>query len=291
MYDIIIPNWNQSGFAIKLLESIKKHSSSEDYRVIFVDNGSEEEEFNKIYEVLRLIPHQLIRNKENMGFVKAVNQGLAYSTAPYVVIQNNDTEVVPQWLEKLQQALEQDPSIGMSGPRTNTPRSWQGEWTKTVGTKILSKSAMLAFFCVMFKREMLEDVGYLDEDYGVGFADDDDYCDRAKKKGWKLVLVQDLMVPHYHNATFEQIYSQDEINDMKKKAIKMFREKSGQKHSGSPNLDEHFRRLKKRPQEVHKKRFYYKIDCSEPFEDAFQKISGDAKINSITQEQYESGKG
>jgi len=262
MYDIIIPNWNQSGFAIKLLESIKKHSK--DYRVIFVDNGSEKAELALIEPVLRTIPHLLIKNKKNMGFVKAVNQGLSAATAPYIVLQNNDTEVVHNWLPRLQSAIDNNEGAGISGPRTNAEGSWQGKWTKKNGDLVLGDSAMLAFFCTMFKKELIDQVGLLDEDYGVGFADDDDYCDRAKKLGWKLVLAQDLMIPHYHNATFDAIYSKEEIKDMKEANLAMFQKKTGKKLSGSPNLDTHITKEPTKEPEV--KRYVYLVSCEVPLE-------------------------
>jgi len=222
LYDIIIPSWNMSHVAIPCLESIKKYSKN--YRVIFVDNGSDEEEFNKIFEVLETMPHLLIRNTENLGFIKATNAGLSASTAPYVVLMNNDTEAVKGWLDKLVQPLEEVPSAGLSGPLTTTPNSWQGTYPKDKTGYVLRSSGMLAFFCTMIKRSVIDTIGLLDEQYGVGFGDDDDYCHRARGAGFHLALVQDLIIPHHHRSTFKQIYNDDTIIDMQTKAINKFKE-------------------------------------------------------------------
>ena len=74
MYQIIIPVWNQPDLTVKCLQSIKKYSK--DYQVILVDNASEDEAFETINETLITMPHVLIRNTVNTGFVKATNQVL-----------------------------------------------------------------------------------------------------------------------------------------------------------------------------------------------------------------------
>ena len=98
--DIIIPSWNQSKLTAVCLQSIRQHTT--DYRIIFVDNGSYVDEFAIVEAELKHHPHLLVRNRRNLGFVKAVNEGLCLSTADYVVLLNNDTEVAPDWIAKLQ---------------------------------------------------------------------------------------------------------------------------------------------------------------------------------------------
>ena len=94
--DIIIPSWNQSKLTAVCLQSIRQHTDG--YRLIFVDNGSAADEFAIVETELKRHPHLLVRNRRNMGFVKAVNPGLCLSTADYVVLLNNDTEVAPDWM-------------------------------------------------------------------------------------------------------------------------------------------------------------------------------------------------
>ena len=213
-YDIIIPSWNQKELATNCLLSIRQFSRQYDYRVIWVDNGSDEDVFQCIQGLLQLIPHVIIRNTKNLGFVKATNQGLQFATADYVVVMNNDTEAAENWLGKLVKPMLDNTNIAVTGPRTNADGSWQGHWDKTEGTFILPGSAMVAFFCAMIRRGVVEEVGYLDECFGVGFGDDDDYCHRIKKQGYKLALVQDLLIPHHHRSTFNILYSKEEIQQM-----------------------------------------------------------------------------
>jgi GT2 family glycosyltransferase len=151
--------------------------------------------------------------------------GITASTAPFVILMNNDTEAVSNWLEKLHRPLFIQYKAGLSGPLTTTPHSWQGKYPKGKSGYVIRNSGMIAFFCTMFKREVFENVGLLDENFGVGFGDDDDYCRRVLNAGYSLALVQDLVIPHHHRTTFKQLYKPETIQEMQKNAIDHFYEK------------------------------------------------------------------
>jgi GT2 family glycosyltransferase len=221
-YDIIIPHYGSGQLTAvcrRCLERLRACSSN--YRLIFIDNGSPE--FHQLEREIRCHPHLLIRNTRNLGFVQAVNEGLAISTAPRIVILNNDTEVVPGWLESLDAALVGN--VGLAGPRTNTAKSWQGAWRGRTGIYLLSRTAMLAFFCVMIRRDVFQRVGYLDTRFGLGFGDDDDYCYRAHRAGFRLAFVASLMIPHHHRSTFRTLYSGAQVKSLQEAAHRKFRAK------------------------------------------------------------------
>jgi GT2 family glycosyltransferase len=236
--DIIIPHFgvtpDLTAYAVRCLESIATHSR--DYRVIFIDNGSPDDSY---LPTLRQLPHMLIRNRHNLGFVKATNQGLAFSTAPHVVLMNNDTQAVPNWLEKLREAFDADAAVGIAGPFTNSLKCWQGRAYAEMrcsfpdpttieydlSTVVLPPGRMLAFFCAMISRRCLDAVGLLDEDFGVGFGDDDNYCLRAERAGFRLALVRSLMIPHAHRTTFSEVYGAEAIPAMQEKALELFHQK------------------------------------------------------------------
>lgn len=209
-YDIILPHFGLNDeltrLCLRCLETIRQHSR--DYRLIFVDNGSPQ--FDAVWPEVIRHPYLLVRYTANVGFVKAVNAGLWLSTAPYVVIVNNDIEALPGWLEKLRKPLLDD--VGMAGPLTTTPDSWQGKCPAAEGlTMLLRRTAMLAFFCVMIRRDVIERIGALDEQYGVGLGDDDNFCRRAHAAGFRLALVRDLVIPHAHRSTFRALYTPEQI--------------------------------------------------------------------------------
>lgn len=233
-FEIIVPhlglNSDLTAKAMRCLHTIEKYST--DYKVIWVDNASPQEEFDAIMPVLELVPHMLIRNSSNQGFVRATNQGLRFSTAPYVILCNNDIEAAPNWLEKLRQPFLEDPSVGLCGPLT-TDGGWQGNYARqnpsAAGWVALEPGRMLAAFCLMQSRACLESVGYHDEEfvpYG-GFGGDDFLAWQAEQKGFLLALQRDLTIVHHRRSTFKTIYREEEHKAMQILALKRFREKQG----------------------------------------------------------------
>lgn len=224
-YDIIIPSYNAEHvipLAVKCLESIARHSRN--YRVIWVQNGGEVP--GDIAEALEKLEARLvIKNEQNLGFVKATNQGLMASAAPFVVLMNNDTEAAPGWLAALRAPLKG--RVGVTGPVTTARGSWQGrELVVRRRVRIIPPGMMLAFFCVMLRRDVIEKVGLLDEAFGVGLGDDDDYSRRVQAAGFQLALVCGLVIPHHHRSTFKELYSQDEIRRMQYKALDILKQKA-----------------------------------------------------------------
>lgn len=235
MVDIIIPHLGATPeltrLAIRCLESIAEYSH--DYRVLFVDNGTPDAELTIILETLRQLPHKLIRNRVNQGFVKAVNQGLSFSfsgNADRIVLLNNDTEAVPGWLDTLWQPFLEDPAVGISGPLT-TDEGWQGRYARANdgqhGWVMLPPGRMLAFFCAMFSRKCAEAIGLHDEDFVPfgGFGGDDLACAQAEAKGFRLALCRDVVIPHHRRSTFKTLHSAEESQDMQAKALSLFHDK------------------------------------------------------------------
>ncbi len=227
IWDIIVPNYAMNpditAKALRCLETIREHSH--DYRMIWVDNGTPEVEFQRILPTLRTMPHMLIRNRVNQGFTKATNQGLAFSTAPFVVLMNNDCEAAPSWLDKLSVPFG-DSMVGLAGPLTTAADSWQGRVTRTDGWAMLQPGRMLAFFCVMIRRELLNQFPMLSEDFDAfaGLGHDDYDCWRWERAGWRLALVRDLVIPHHHRTSMKAVYG-DKVPYMQEQALSLFFEK------------------------------------------------------------------
>jgi GT2 family glycosyltransferase len=78
---------------------------------------------------------------------------------------------------------------------------------------------ILAFFCVAIKREVINKVGLLDEVYGIGMFEDDDYCMRVKKAGYSLICADDVLIHHHLGASFNKDPEWKEKLFQKNKAI------------------------------------------------------------------------
>lgn len=113
--DILIPAVNNAYFTCSLIESIKAHTSIP-YQIIYIDNGSDPDELACVLHALKETNNIVIRNTQNLGFVKAINQGLKISTADYICFQNNDTMIFNNCFEKLIKHLKNNDNSGIISP-------------------------------------------------------------------------------------------------------------------------------------------------------------------------------
>lgn len=166
----------------------------------------------------------LILNEDNKGFAAANNQGLALARGDYLVLLNNDTYVTPGWARTLVNHLRRDPSIGILGPVTNNIGNEARIEIDYHGMADMLKAAArhtrkhmgqtfplhtAAFFCVMLRRAVYERVGPLDEAFGRGFFEDDDYCRRVEQLGLRIVCAEDVFIHHHLSASFSKLKDQE----------------------------------------------------------------------------------
>lgn len=206
--DIILPVWNQREVTANCIDSIIK-GTKYPYRLIIIDNASDDDT-RKYLESIRDtkgLDVLLIRNGENLGFVKAVNQGLRASSAPYVCVFNNDTIAAPGWLEEMAAFAERHKDIGMINPLCYCPSDIPiGEYARMIARSNKDRYMEMNqcfLFCALIKREVIERIGYLDEVFGVGCFDDTDYSMRAHIAGYRCVCLHSACVHHIEGVSFE----------------------------------------------------------------------------------------
>jgi len=228
---IIIPFINAFEYTKNCLFSIKECTPEIDYEIILVDNGSNESN-DDFYSYAKGCA-TLIRNEENEGFPKAINQGIFASKGDFICILNNDTVVSPGWMEHLLFHLEKD-YIDIVGPCTNSISGTQQVYFKAYYNKedFYSKANLfyeerkgkyeplhrLVGFCLVMKRKVIDAVGCFDEIFTPGNFEDDDFCMRAIDRGFHCVVAQDVFIHHFGSVTHQQL-SLDYANllDMNKK--------------------------------------------------------------------------
>lgn len=216
---IIIASYNNLDLMRACLASIFHETDYPVYEVIVVDNASHDGTAEWLVEQAAHEPRlRVICNKDNRGYAAANNQGLAIATGEFICLLNNDTVVTPGWLSTLIHRLQAKPRLGMVGPVSNlvgncaivrvgyTALDGMKDWAKQYCREHDGESVdmtMLGFFCVVMRREVFSKVGYLDEQFGIGCFEDDDYCRRVLAAGYEMCFVRDAFVHHHHGASFK----------------------------------------------------------------------------------------
>ena len=194
------------------LESLVKHTHYP-HRLILVDNGSQQEtmEYLKGLKDRLNIEILLIRNEQNAGFVRAVNQGMKASTAPYVCLLSNDTLFGNNWLGEMVEIAKNNAQIGIVNPSTNKLgqsldkdavechakglKDFKGQW---------QEMGQGAGFCMLVKREVIDRIGFLDEIFSPYFFEETDFCRRALRAGFRCVMAKASYVYHIGSATLKK---------------------------------------------------------------------------------------
>ena len=217
---IVIVTYNNLNYTKLCIDSILNKTAYPNYEIIVVDNASSDgtrEYLESLREKYSNI--KLILNKENLGFAAANNQGIREAKGDYIIFLNNDTVVTRGWILGLTKYLE-DKSVGLVGPVTNSIGNEAKINVDYTSLEDMDEFAerytsshrweafeipVLAFFCVATRRDVIEKVGFLDESFGVGMFEDDDYCLRVKRAGYKLLCAEDVFIHHFGSATFNKL--------------------------------------------------------------------------------------
>lgn len=223
LVSIIVLTYNNLSLTKACLESIDKYTDYKNLEIIVVDNASTDETHDfleKNYQNRK--NYKIIFNAENIGFSAGNNVGLKCAKGDYLVILNNDTRVTPGWLRTMLNHFRRNPKLGLLGPITNNIGNSAKVLThyenpddmlpearnityNNMGELLTLKTNTIAFFCVMMPREVFESVGLLDEIFGLGFFEDDDYCRRVEKLGYDILCAKDVFVHHHLSASFNKL--------------------------------------------------------------------------------------
>jgi len=222
---IIIVNYNTKEHLLKCIASALQQGKDVNCRIILVDNGSSD---NSVEAVKQLHPNvTIIRNEQNYGFARAVNQGLKYNgKSDYHLILNSDAQLADNYLKKAIEFLEThhrcavvtgqllDPDgsrqnsfdnfpnliselVGKSLLRTLMPNKYRSKkqaYTAPLEVESVIGAAMLV------RQKAIEDVGLLDEDYFF-FLEETDWCYRMRQKGWSIYFVPEALAYHLQGQT------------------------------------------------------------------------------------------
>lgn len=217
---VIVPTCNALDYTRLCVESLLSHTDPR-HELIFVDNGSTDGTPDYLQGLAR--DHKRVRvilNGDNLGFARACNLGLAAAHGRHLVLLNSDTVVTPDWLERLLEVAERHPRAGLLGPVTNNISGYQK--LESVGydqeslagldafaaaeasahRKGIERTLRLTGMCLLIKRELMARIGGLDEIFGLGNYEDNDYCLRAHLAGYECLIARGVFIHHFGSRSF-----------------------------------------------------------------------------------------
>ncbi len=223
---IIIVNWNTQDLLLQCLESVYHSVFGIEKEVFVVDNGSIDGTLPVARE--RFPETRFIENQRNLGFSKANNQALGLSRGEYILLLNPDTLVKNGAIEKLLSFMKAHPRAGGAGALLlNSDGTRQNSIANfpSLATELIPKSLLRWLFpevfpgkeknyskpievesvigaCMILRRDVIEQVGGLDEDYFL-FMEETDWCYRIRKAGWKIYHVPQAEVYHFQGKSVE----------------------------------------------------------------------------------------
>ena len=224
---VIIVNWNTKDLLIQCLKSLEQTMKGFKVEVFVVDNGSVDDSVTSVRE--QFSEATVIQNLMNDGFAKANNQALKLSRGGYVLLLNPDTQVKEGAIRNLKAFMDHHPETGVVGAQLLNPdESKQNSIANfpSLATELLNKSVLRWLFpktfpgkektysgpievdsvigaCMMVRREVMEKVGLLDEDYFL-FFEETDWCYRFKNAGWKIYNHPQAEIYHFQGKSAEK---------------------------------------------------------------------------------------
>lgn len=213
---IVVLNWNGVTDTSECLESLKAITYS-NHELVVVDNGSRGDDVAVLRQRFGPSIH-LIVNDRNYGFAGGCNRGLRYALergADYLLLLNNDVVVEPAFLSQLVQAAQALPDLAAACPkiyfydRPQVLQSTGGRVNPWLGTSRqlgrgerdqgqhnqIAARDYADGACMLIKREALERVGLLDEDY-FAYWEETDWCARARALGLRCYYIPAAKVWH-----------------------------------------------------------------------------------------------
>jgi len=219
---IIILNWNGKRYITQCLDSVFRVRYPKDkLEIIVVDNASTDgspEIIKKKYPNV-----VLIRNSKNLGYTMGNNIGIKKATGEIIILLNNDTYVDENFIIEIVKHMER-PDVGIVGALLLYPSNviqscgckekFLGFWeclgaglTLEEGKQICKDGMEVDYVsgaALAIKREALEKIGMLDSHF-FAYMEDVDWCYRARKAGFKVIVASNAVVYHYESASWRKM--------------------------------------------------------------------------------------
>lgn len=226
---IIIINYKTPTLLRQCIKSIQKNKPAYPYEIIVIDNNSGDGSVEMIKDDFDNVV-KLIANDKNLGFPKAVNQGVeASGKSKYILLLNPDITVLPESLDKLFEYMEKNKEVAVVSPKLINPNGsiqyscfsqYPSPKMVLYRRTILGRSekaqkeikkflmadwdhkeekevAWILGSCMFVRKEAIKKVGLMDERFFM-YMEDVDWCRRFWENKWKVMYYPDIKMVHYY---------------------------------------------------------------------------------------------
>jgi GT2 family glycosyltransferase/glycosyltransferase involved in cell wall biosynthesis len=212
---IVLVLFNQAPLTLMCLKSLLKNSDIK-FDLVIVDNNSTDET-PALLEKLQGV--EIIRNSENMGFVKAVNQASRVVQSPYMLLLNNDALIESGALSNAMNSIKADRSVGAVGAKIKLLDGSLQE----AGSIIWSDGTCIGYgrgcdpndacyqyaryvdYCsgafLLVRHDLFQSLGGFDEDFAPAYYEETDFCIRLRERGFKVLYQPRSEIIHYEFAS------------------------------------------------------------------------------------------
>ncbi len=222
---IIVPVYNAPDEVRDCIRSLVKHTDLKSNRLVIIDDCSPDtavqamlSEFSDISEIA------ILKNQSNIGYTRTINRGIAEAGNTDVVLLNSDTIVTPRWLEGLRAVAYRYDRVGTVTAMSDNAGAFSfphfNEFCPKPGHLSHDEYALLmtqatfqceppevatgSGFCMFIRRELLKQCGDFDyKGFPRGYGEENDFCMRSGKEGWKHLVSPQSFVFHVRTASFK----------------------------------------------------------------------------------------
>mgnify|MGYP001474348102 CR=1 FL=1 len=219
---IVVPIYNAYDDVVECLNRLIAWTTAP-ARLILIDDASPDQRIGALlakYDDVANIA--VFRNERNIGFTRTVNRGLRYAGQDDVVLLNSDARVTPRWLDGLRAAIAADSRIGtatamsdragaFSAPNSGNDNPLPFGWTEEDYAKTFRRESSALYpsvptgngFCLYVRRALIDEIGLFDEHaFPRGYGEENDFCMRAIRAGWRHVIDDRTYVFHERSKSF-----------------------------------------------------------------------------------------
>ena len=232
MISVVTVNYKTMDYTLRMLESLFLHHSKEEVEIFVIENASGD----SVTQLVQRFPRvHVIQTQINLGFAGGCNQAIKQATGDFIILVNPDILFENDALFQIAEKMKHSSDIGIGGislknidgtqqacvwsfpqpldqflllvkiphlfPNTKALKRWlMKDFDYSQSSDV--DQVMGAFFCI--RRQVIEEIGMLDDTFFMWY-EEVDFCQRAKRAGWRIRYYADIQARHKKGASFDQI--------------------------------------------------------------------------------------